>query len=300
MRIHALFVTGLSTLMFSAAALAADVDWKQVGQALGKEGSMQPGDIYKVGLPRTDLKVTLDGVEIKPALALGSWLAFQQDGTKGAVMGDLVLTEDEINPVMSKLAEGQIAITALHNHLLRSQPTTMYMHVAGDGDPVKLARALHEALSLTKTPMASAAGYQEPAAGAADTIDNQIPKIDQILGRKGKMNGEVYQVSVPRAGTIRMMDMDVPEAMGTAIAINFQATGPGMVATTGDFVLIDTEVNPVLQELRAHGIEVTALHSHMLMEEPRLFFMHFWANDDTYKVAKGLRAALDKIKLQGG
>src|SRR5215208_1750189 len=149
-------------LVFAIAAPAsAEPDWKAVGQALGKEGAAAAGGVYRVGLPRTDLKVTLDGVEIKPGFALGSWLAFKPMGNDGMVMGDLVLTGDEVNPVMKKLLENGIEVTALHNHLLRSEPGTMYMHVAGHGDPVKLARALHDGLALSKTPMGP------PAAAAA-------------------------------------------------------------------------------------------------------------------------------------
>src|SRR6266567_2642140 len=131
----------------SSTAIAADPEWmKSVGEALGKTGSAMPGGIYRVGLPRSDLKVTLDGVEIKPALALGSWLAFKKAGNQGMVMGDLVLLPSEVNPVMTRLEESGIEITALHNHLLRNEPFTMYMHVLGHGDPMKLATALHTAL----------------------------------------------------------------------------------------------------------------------------------------------------------
>ena len=208
-------------------------------------------------------------------------------------MGDLVLTADEVNPVMKSLAEGGIEITALHNHLLRSSPATMYMHVEGHGDPVALATALHDGLAASKTPL------QAPAAGAQpQSIDLDTAMIDKTLGFKGKVNGGVYQVGVPRAEAIKDGDMDVPPAMGSAIAINFQPTGSGKAAITGDFVLTAQEVNPVLRTLRENGIEVTALHNHMLNDEPRLFFMHFWANDDAERLAEGLRAALDQTNVK--
>jgi hypothetical protein len=285
-------------------AFAAEPWHQQVATGLGKQGSEMPGGIYRVGLPRTDLKVTLDGVDIKPGLALGSWLAFKQMGQDVMVMGDLVLTDEEVNPVMKRLGEGGIDITALHNHLLRGTPNTMYMHVHGHGDPTKLATTLREALGQSKTPFGGeTAGISPEAATQAATTGStgQAPgldtaAIDQALGRKGKANGAVYQVNVPLAETPKDNGMEVPEAMGSAIVINFQATGPGKVATTGDFVLTAGEVNPVLRALRANGIEVTALHNHMLGDEPRLFFMHFWANDETQKVVKGLRAALDQVK----
>src|SRR5262245_2320364 len=282
--------------MLSASALAGESDWGQVAKALGKSGSEMPGGVYRVGLPRSDLKVTLDGVDIKPALALGSWLAFQKTGGEAMVMGDVVLTSEEVGPVMNKLAEGGIDVTALHNHLLRSSPATLYMHVRGHGDPVKLATALHAALAESKTPFQAAA--PAPAQPAAAQIDLDTSLVDQALGAKGTVNGGVYQFNIPRVEAITDDGMAVPASMGTAIGINFHPTGGGKAAVTGDFVLIAKEVNPVLKELLEHGIEMTALHSHMLDEQPRLFFMHFWANDDAQKLAIGLRAALDKIAIK--
>ena len=287
-------------------AFAAEPWHQQVATGLGKQGSEMPGGVYRVGLPRTDIKVTLDGVEIKPGLALGSWLAFKQMGQDVMVMGDLVLTDEEVNPVMKRLGEGGIEITALHNHLLRGMPNTMYMHVHGHDDPTKLATTLREALGQSTTPFGgeTAAISAEAATQAATTgstglgAEIDTAAIDQALGRKGRANGAVYQLNVPRAETPKDNGMEVPEAMGSAIAINFQATGAGKVATTGDFVLTADEVNPVLRALRSNDIEVTAIHNHMLGDEPRLFFMHFWANDDTEKVAKGLRAALDQVKVE--
>src|SRR5499427_4980892 len=256
-------------------AVAAD-DWQaQVGEALGKPGTSAMAGVYRVALPRTDLKVTLDGVELKPGFALGSWLAFEKMGEEGMVMGDLVLTMDEVNPVMTRLAAGGIEVTALHNHLLRNQPFTMYMHVLGHGDPVKMAGVFHTALAESKTPLAAPA----PAA-APPQIDFDTAAVDQILGAKGTNNGGVYQFGIPRAEPIKDGGMDVPPPMGSANAINFQPTGGGKAAITGDFVLVANEVNPVLKTLREHGIEVTAIHNHMLDDQPHLYFMHFWANDD--------------------
>jgi hypothetical protein len=282
-----LFAIGLA----GSAVFADEVHWGPIADALGKAGS-EKGGVYRVGLPRTDLHITLDGVELKPALALGSWLAFAPMGDGAMVMGDLVLTEDEISPVMSRLAEGSIEITALHNHLLRAHPAPFYMHVLGRGEPVALARTLHDALVLSKTPLGP-----PPAAGTALQIDIDTAMIDHLLGAKGSITAGVYQVSIARAETVSDGGMEVPAAMGSAEAINFQPTGGGKAAITGDFVLIAEEVNPVLRALREHGIEVTALHNHMLNDQPRLFFMHFWANDEVEKLARGLRDALDKVNL---
>jgi hypothetical protein len=277
----------------------AAIDWKAVEQALGKAGSMQPGDVYKVSLPRTDLKITVAGVELKPAFALGSWLAFKKIGEMTMVMGDLVLTEDEVTPVLTKLEEGGIGPTALHNHVLHESPRVMYMHIHAMGDAVKIARAIHDALALSKTPFAAPA-----AASQTQDLGIDAKQLDQIMGQSGKPNGIVYQYSIARADEIRDGAMTsevvvpvIPPAMGVAQAINFQPTGGGKAAITGDFVLIASEVNPVIKALRDNGIEVTALHSHMLTESPRLFFMHFWANDDAYKLARGLRSALDRVNV---
>ncbi|RRI04942.1 DUF1259 domain-containing protein [Mesorhizobium tamadayense] len=263
---------------------SAAPDWKMVAKTFGKAGTEMPDGVYRVGLLRTDLKVSLDGVSLKPGFALGGWIAFEPMGNQAMVMGDIVLTQDEANPVMKKLEETGIEITALHNHLLRAEPMTLYMHVFGQGDPVTLATALHDGLALSKTPMGNAAQTQASA--------QQIGfAVDQAIGRKGKASESVYQFSIPRAEKITDGGMAVPASMGSAIAINFQPTGAGKAAITGDFVLIASEVNPVLRTLRDNGIEVTALHSHMLEEQPRLFFMHFWANDDAAKLA------LDKMNL---
>src|SRR5690242_11635651 len=249
---------------------AQAADWNAVATALGKSGTEMAGGVYRVGLPRTDLHVTLDGVALKPTFALGSWLAFRPDGNMTMVMGDLVLTETEIAPVMTKLAESGINITALHNHLLRAQPATFYMHVLGHGDPVKLAAALHEGLALSKTPLGDAGG-----AAPSQTVDLDTAMIDRTLGAKGRAAGGVYQFGIARAETVKDGGMEVPVAMGSAEAINFQPTGTGKTAITGDFVLTATEVNPVLRALRENGIEVTALHNPMLDDQPRLFFMSF-------------------------
>ena len=291
-------VTGMTRLLalaLCASASAAEIDWSKVDQALAKKGSDQPGGVHKYGLPRSDLKVTVDGVAIKPALALGSWLAFQPTADGAMFMGDLVLTDTEISPVMQRLIEGGVEITAVHNHLLRTSVPVFYMHVGGHGDPVKLAETLHAGLALSKTPFGQASPSQTPAPVELDTA-----AIEKTLGYKGTANGGVYQFSIPRAEAVSEGGMAIPASMGTATALNFQPTGGGKAAITGDFVLLGSEVNPILKTLRQHGIEVTALHSHMIDDAPHLFFMHFWANDDAQRLAQGLRAAVDLANLKRG
>jgi hypothetical protein len=277
---------------FVSTAHAQEVDWQHVNEILGRNPPAS-GDVHRYGFPRSDLNVTLDGVTIKPALALGGWVAFKPAHGGAMVMGDLVLLESEINPVMTKLIEGGLEITAVHNHLLRANPATFYMHVGGHGDPVKMATAIRDALTESGTPLTAAnqtIGTPPPA------IDLDTDQLDQIIGAKGRANGGVYAFAVPRRDPISEGDMQLTPVgpLGVATGINFQPTGGGKAAITGDFVLTGEEVNPVIAALRTNGIEVTALHSHMLDEQPRLFFMHFWANDDAIKLARGLRAALDK------
>jgi hypothetical protein len=276
---------------FGTAASAQEIDWKKVDEAIGRSPAAVAGDVHRYGFPRTDLNVTLDGVTIRPALALGGWAAFKPAHRGAMVMGDLVLLESEITPVMTKLIENGLEITAVHNHVLRANPLTFYMHIGGHGDPVKLATAIRTALAESKTPLTPPAAPATPPA-----IDLDTAQLDQIIGVKGQANGGVYQFGVPRRDPVSEGGVQLSPAgpTGVATAIGFQPTGGGKAAITGDFVLTGEEVNPVIKELRANGIEVTAIHSHMLTEQPRLIFMHFWANDDAVKLAKGLRAALDK------
>jgi hypothetical protein len=262
-------------------------DWKDTDATLGRPGQDQPDGTHKYSLPRGDLNVSVGGVQVKPGLALGSWVAFKHSGKTDVVMGDLVLAEDEVAPVMQELESGGIEITALHNHLIGESPRVMYMHIHGMGTAASLGKAIHAAIAKTKTPE-----LKPPAQPGDLGIDTK--QIDQVLGHAGKNNGGIYQVSVARAEHITEAGMVIPNSMGVATALNFQPTGGGKAAITGDFVLIAKEVNPVIKALRSNGIAVTALHSHMLDEQPRLFFMHFWANDDALKLAKGLRAALDQ------
>ena len=264
-------------------------EWKAVEEALGRKGAVQPGDVYRVGLPRTDLKVKVHGVDVKAGFALGSYAAFRKTSKDAMVMGDLVLLDEEVPKVMSELLAQGLSVTALHNHLNEVSPHVMYMHYSGRGDVVKLAKSIRTALGASGTP------FGEPAASASaagPAIDQA--QVEAALGRSGRINNGILQVGVPRAERITDGGMELLPAMGVATAINFQPTGNGQAAITGDFVLIAGEVNPVARTLRAHGIEVTALHNHALADSPRLFYMHFWANDDAVKLARGLRAALDQ------
>jgi hypothetical protein len=287
------------SLCFCAAPLLAQnppaiasSSWAAVEEAIGRKGAMQPGDVIKFSFPRSDLTVTVAGITVRPALALGGWIAFKHlSGDQAMAMGDLVLTEDEVGPVMAALQAGGISQTAVHNHLLHESPRVMYMHISAQDNASKIARTIHDALAKSGTPLGAPASPSISSAADLDTAG-----IAKALGIAGKLNGVVYQVSVPRSETISDMGTEIPPSMGVATAINFQPTGSGKAAITGDFVLLASEVNPVIRALSAHGIAVTALHSHMLDEQPHLFFMHFWANDDAVMLARGVRAALDQTK----
>ena len=288
---------GTGFIMASAVAQqGASATWQPVEEALGVSGAVQPGDVYKVSLPRTDLNVSADGVAVKPALALGSWLAFKRADGGTTVMGDLVLTEDEVNPVLSVLEERGIEVTALHHHLSNLSPNVLFMHVHGRGDAAELAEALRAGLERSATPLQASSSDEGPT----QELGLDTAELDRIIGYQGKASGGVYHFSIPRAGEVTGDGMAVPPAMGTATALNFQPTGDGKAAITGDFVMTAEEVDPVIRALREHGIGVTALHNHMLSEEPRLFFMHFWANDDAAKLAQGLRTALDQMNVARG
>jgi hypothetical protein len=289
------FITAVAALIAVPSVAWAAPDWDAVGKALGKTGAVMAGGVYRVGLPRTDLHVQLGDIELKPTFALGSWVAFAPMGDETMVMGDLVLTEDEVEPVMKSLLDSGLEVTALHNHLFNARPATFYMHVGGMGDPVKLASSIHTALAMSKTPFTSA-----PAPATPPAIDLDTAAIDAALGAKGAIAGGVYQVGVPRSAPAKAMGMEVGGPLGGAEAINFQPLGGGKAAITGDFILIAKEVNPVIRALRKNGIDVTAIHNHMLDDEPRMFFVHFWAHDDLTKLLSGLKAALAEVAVKKG
>jgi hypothetical protein len=294
--VRSLNVALLPSLLLIASSSVAQLqqtNWGTVDQALGRAGATQPDGVRRYSFPRSDLHVLLDGVSIKPALALGGWLAFQPVGANSVVMGDLVLLPEEVNPVMSELLKGGVKVTAVHNHLLGSSPETIYMHVKGRGDPAHLAETIRRALALSHTPLSAPSASPQPA-----TIDLDTAAMDRMMGRAGKMNGGVYQFTFPRAEKIVEDGMEEPASMGTGTGVNFQPLGGGMAATTGDFVLLGSEVDPVMRALRSGGIEVTALHSHMIGEQPIVYFMHFWGLGNTAQMATALRAALERTNIQ--
>lgn len=297
MRSRFLAVSALTLLLplrERVAAAQSAGTWAAIDQVLGAPGKDQPGDVHKFGWPRTDLHVTLGGIPVQPALALHSWAAFQKSGKgdEAVAMGDLVLLGPEVNAVIGALETGGFEVTAVHNHLINETPRVLYVHFHGMGEAVSLAKTLKAALEKTKTPLVSVSGRAPVKPSAAE--EKAFEKVQGILGRKGSIVGRVLQVGVPRTESIQESGRDVPPSLGMANSMNFEAVGQ-RVATTGDFVLVADEVNPVIRELHARGIQVTALHSHMLRETPRLFFMHFWGVGSAENIAQGLKAALAKV-----
>lgn len=280
----------ISCFLIPGAVAAQGLDTATLDQILGRPG-VKSGEVYRFGFPRSDLQVTLDGVAIKPGLALGTWAAFAGTDDAAMVMGDIVLLPGEVNKVMAKLRQHGIEITAVHNHLLGETPHVMYIHYMGHGKAQELAESFKAALAESKTPMA------KPAPPEASAEPEFVKTVEATLGQKGKLSGGVLGFGIPRAESITMTPggTAMSPALGVAQAINFQEAGAGKVAATGDFVLIAEEVNPVISALEEHHMEVTGLHSHMLTEQPRLFFMHFWGHGNTKEVAEGIKAALGKI-----
>jgi len=287
-----MFLVSLSTNLMAQTTGDQKVagEWKTTEDVFGFPGANLPGGVVRFNMPRKDLHVTLAGTEIKPGLALGAWAAFHHIGDNDAmVMGDLVLIEDEVAPVINALLDGGIEVTAIHNHLVGESPKIIYVHMGGHGDPVKMAQTIKRAVGFTKTPLPQGTGAKETAADLAF----DAATVEKIMGRPGNVSGGVLHFSAPRAEKLTEEGMDAPPSMGAGTVINFQPTGNGRAAIAGDFAMTGKEVGPVMKVLHANGIQAVALHSHALDDVPRLCYMHFWANDDAVKLAKGLRAALD-------
>jgi hypothetical protein len=243
--------------------------------------------------------VTLDGIALKPAFALGSYAAFAATPTDVVVMGDLVLTEAEVSPVMAKLQDQGLEISGLHNHLVREQPKVMYLHYVGHSeDAATLARALRTGLAASATPL-QAPPAAPPAAG---DLGFDPAALDRILGQTGMTSGGLHKYAIARAETVTMQApgqqheaaLHLTPALGVGTVINFQPLGAGKAAITGDFSLVGSEVASVAEMLRAKGIEVTAVHTHMTDDDPHLYYLHFFASGPAPDLAQGLRAALDQ------
>ena len=285
-------ITTALGLFAAAAALRPVAGTEASAPIFGQSAKALPGDVMKYSWPRRDLHVIVGSTKVLPALALGSWAAFHGTGAQAMAMGDLALLESEVNPVIRELQAGGFEIMAIHNHLLGESPHVLYVHFMGHGEEAALGRTLAGALEKTRTPRESAV-----SATPSPEETKGFAAFQEALGQKGSMAGTVLQVGVPRRDAITDGGVEIPPSMGMAESINAEVSG-GRIATTGDFVLAADEVNPVIRELQSRGIDVTALHSHMLRESPRLFFMHFWGVGAPDKIGEGLKAALTKIAIR--
>ena len=276
--------------MLLAAAAGAAPDWKPVQQVFGFDGSALPGGVIRFNMPRSDLHVMVGDVAVKPGLALGGWAAFAPMGKgKAMIMGDLVLTADEVGPTTNALMDGGVEVTAIHNHLLGESPAVYYLHIGGHGDAVKMAQAVVKAVGQTKTPMPPA-----PAAKGDTDFGFDQGAVDKAMGAKSTVGGGCLHYNAPRVEKVSEDGMAAPPSFGMGTSINFCPTGGGKAEIAGDFAMTAKEVEPVMDVLRKNGILTTALHTHALNDSPRLFYMHFWANDDAVKLGQALGSALAK------
>lgn len=296
LKLKVFVLTSLVAFAIFASGQEAAINWQAVDEAMGVSGEMNEGNVYRFSLPRSDLELTSQNVVIDPGFALGSWVAFKPTGNlktaEAIMMGDLVLTEDELNGVLARLQKGGVGQTAIHKHLLNEDPPVWWTHIEGHGNPVELAETVRAALEETGTPLED--GDSEPAALGFDS-----KQLDQIMGHKGEASGRIYKFSVPRAETISAHGEEIPPSMGTANALNFQSLGDGQAAINGDFVMTADEVDGVIEALREHDIQVVSVHNHMMTEKPRLFYMHFWQEGEATELARELRAALDQVNTAG-
>jgi Domain of Unknown Function (DUF1259) len=268
-----------------------DADWAGVSQALGRPGKLTD-TVYRVPLVRSDLAVTSQGVAVKPGLSLGGYATFTRYADTGMMMGDLVVTETEVPKVIDALQAHGIELTALHKHLLEQSPPVWWMHVHAMGDPAQLAQGLKAALDATAIPAPAPAPTVQPP------VDVNTAGIDAALGRKGSADGGIYKFTVARNQAITAGDHVLPAGLGLTTSINFQPVGAGKAAINGDFALTGEEINPVIAALRKGGIAIVEVHNHSIDEQPRLFYLHFWAVDDAVTLAKALRPALDATNVK--
>jgi biotin operon repressor len=268
-----------------------DADWTGVSQALDRPGKLAD-TVYRVPLVRSDLAVSSHGVAVKPGLSLGGYATFTRYTDTGLMMGDLVVTETEVPKVIDALQAHGIELTALHKHLLEQSPPVWWIHVHAMGDPAQVAQGLKAALDATAIPAPTPAPAVQPPV-AADTAG-----IDAALGRKGTADGGIYKFTVARNQTITTGNHVLPAGLGLTTSINFQPVGAGKAAINGDFALTGEEINPVITALRRGGIQIVEVHNHSLDEQPRLFYLHFWAVDDAVTLAKALRPALDATNVK--
>jgi Domain of Unknown Function (DUF1259) len=287
-----LTLAGLALLWSMPWPLAAGtrLDTATIEQLTGVKGELNEKEaVFKVSVPRSDLDVTVAGVKMTPPLGLTSWAAFQQAGDQAMVMGDMVLLEDQVNPVMSVALQNGLEVTALHNHFFWDSPKVMFMHIGGVGDEAKLAGAVGKVFATIKD--TSDGKGEVPRVDLSPAQTSLDPKaIEDVLGVKGQLANGVYKVTIGR--TTKMDGHEVGNTMGVNTWAAF-AGSDAKAIVDGDFVMFEREVQPVLKALRGAGINIVAIHNHMIEESPRTVFLHYWGVGPTRQLSQGLKAALD-------
>lgn len=269
---------------------AGKIDTARIEQLTGAKGQLNEKEgVFKVNVPRTDLNVTVAGVKMTPPMGLTSWAAFQDVGDQTMVMGDMVVLEDQVNPVMDVALQNGLAVTALHNHFFWDSPKVMFMHIGGHGGEEKLAAAVGKVFARIKE--TSGGKGTVPHADLEPAKTSLDPKeIENIVGTKGELNNGVYKITIGR-----LTKMDGHE-VGNTMGVNTWAAfigGHDEAVVDGDFVMFENELQPVLKALRNADIHVVAIHNHMTEEAPRTVFLHYWGVGATEKLARGVKAALD-------
>lgn len=262
----------------------------KIEQLTGMKGAEKNGE-YKITVPQNDLNIMVDGFKIIPPMGLGSWAAFTPCGDSAMVMGDIILTETDLQPVQQEVIKQGLSITAIHNHFVRNRPNVMYMHIDGSGSVDKLAPSVKAIFDKVKQSRG-----KDPKEGKADSVVNSlnIPMLDSIISHKGEMSKGVYKYTIGRPD-VKLQEHGIPVSsfMGFNTWAAWQGT-PQHAAVAGDFTMLEHEVGPVIKALVENGIEVVAVHNHMVHENPKIFFLHYWGVGNAEKLAKAFRAALDQ------
>ena len=267
---------------------AESSNWTTVERVIGNNGTVLPDGTFMISLPRNDVQIIVGDIKLNREMAMDSWIVFADMGHETMMMGDLTLTTPELWIVQNQLLQEGVEISAIHNILNNETPQVFDLHISGKGDPVKMAEAVNNATKAARITFSRS---------SSDPVTQNFPgktDIDQILMANGKVEGEVLQYSIPRMEKITEDGMELAPYMDVATQLKFQALPEDEAAVTGEFVMTGDEVEPVLRTLNANSIHVTALHMHMLTEEPRLFYLHFWAVGDRLALARGLRDAVNQ------
>jgi hypothetical protein len=268
------------------------LDTAVIARTIGVKGAFNKGE-YKITIPQNDLSVAVDGFKIIPAMGLGTWIAFTPTASGAMIMGDIVVTETDLKPVQQEIIRQGLTITAIHNHFVRNHPNVMYMHMGGSGPTELLAQKAKSVLDKVREVRGS-----DPSKGTAsnETVQNTIDTtwLNEVLGYSGEMNKGVYKYTIGRPD-VKLLEHGVP--VTTFLGFNTWVAWQGTrekAAVAGDFTMLEHEVAPVIKALVENGIEVVAVHNHMVHEQPRVFFLHYWGVGNADQLAKGLRAALNQ------